>query len=51
MKWEFSISRDNPKLDNAIAYEQHLIKEKSVRQGPLYKIKDDPRKTRVGKIY
>ena len=27
-----------------------MIKKISVRKGPLYKIKDDPRKTRVGKI-
>jgi len=31
-------------------HKDKLIKERSVRQGPLYKIKDDPRKTRIGRI-
>jgi lipopolysaccharide/colanic/teichoic acid biosynthesis glycosyltransferase len=35
--------------DEALKYEQQLIQEKSTRDGPLYKIKDDPRKTRIGK--
>ncbi len=48
MKWKYSISRENPLWREALAFEQQLIKERSVRQGPLYKIKDDPRKTRVG---
>jgi len=30
--------------------EQNLIEKQSIRKGPLYKIKDDPRKTRVGKF-
>ncbi len=48
MKWEYSISRENPNLEEAIEYEKKLISERSVREGPLYKIKDDPRKTKVG---
>lgn len=31
-------------------YEKKLIKEQSIRKGPLYKIRNDPRRTRVGKI-
>lgn len=50
MKWEYSISKDNPNLERALEFEKKLITERSVRQGPLYKIKDDPRKTRIGKI-
>lgn len=34
--------------DPAIAYEKKLISEKSTRNGPLYKIKEDPRKTKIG---
>jgi exopolysaccharide biosynthesis polyprenyl glycosylphosphotransferase len=49
-KDEFCISKDNPKLKKALEYENHLIKTQSVRKGPLYKIKKDPRKTRVGNI-
>ncbi|HEX8974481.1 MAG TPA: sugar transferase [Patescibacteria group bacterium] len=32
----------------AIAFEKKLIEERSIKKGPLYKIKNDPRKTRVG---
>lgn len=47
-KNEYCISKDNPKLQEALAYEKELIDRQSVRSGPLYKIKADPRKTRVG---
>lgn len=50
MKWRYSIHKDNPDFDEAVAYEKKLIAERSVRQGPLYKIKDDPRKTAFGKF-
>lgn len=50
MKWEYSISKENPDFEKALEFEKKLISEKSVRKGPLYKIKDDPRKTKVGKI-
>lgn len=49
-KNEFCISKENPKLEEALKFEQSLIEKQSVRKGPLYKIKDDPRKTRVGKF-
>jgi exopolysaccharide biosynthesis polyprenyl glycosylphosphotransferase len=47
-KNEFCISKNNPKLQEALMYEKELIEKQSVRRGPLYKIKADPRKTRVG---
>jgi len=47
-KNEFCISKDNPQLQEALVYEKKLIETQSVRRGPLYKIKADPRKTRVG---
>ncbi|MEK7598610.1 MAG: sugar transferase [Patescibacteria group bacterium] len=50
MKWENCITKENPNLDSALKFEKELIENQSVRQGPLYKIKADPRKTRVGKI-
>ena len=34
----------------AEAFENKLIKEKSARAGPIFKIKDDPRRTRVGQF-
>lgn len=48
MQWKYCVSKKNPEFEQAIAYEQELIKERSVRKGPLYKIQDDPRKMRVG---
>ncbi len=34
--------------DEALKYEKELIKKRSSRSGPLYKIEADPRKSRVG---
>lgn len=48
MKWECCITKSNPDNKKALEYEKELIKKQSVRKGPLYKIKADPRKTRVG---
>ncbi|MDO8529071.1 MAG: sugar transferase [bacterium] len=50
MKWNCCISRDNPDFENALKYEENLIEERSLREGPLYKIKNDPRKTKVGNL-
>jgi lipopolysaccharide/colanic/teichoic acid biosynthesis glycosyltransferase len=44
MKNEFCVDEENPK---ALEYEKELIKKQSNRAWPLYKIKDDPRKTKV----
>ncbi|QQS61507.1 MAG: sugar transferase [Candidatus Moraniibacteriota bacterium] len=50
MKWRYSTSVENPHYEEALAYEKELIKKRNTRKGPIYKIKDDPRKTRIGKI-
>ncbi len=50
MKWRYSIHKDNPNFKEALEFEKKLISEKSIRHGPLYKIKNDPRKTRVGRF-
>ena len=50
IKWDQCITKENPNLEKALELENNLIEKQSVRQGPLYKIKDDPRKTRVGRI-
>ena len=50
MKWEYCVTKENEHLDDAIKLEKNLIEKQSVRRGPLYKIKDDPRKTRVGRF-
>jgi len=47
MKQELCTSEDNPE---ALEYEQKLIEQQSVKEGPIYKIKDDPRVTRMGDI-
>ncbi len=48
MQWKYCVSKQNPDFERALAFEKDLIIKHSVRKGPLYKIKDDPRKTRVG---
>jgi exopolysaccharide biosynthesis polyprenyl glycosylphosphotransferase len=50
MQWKYCVTKDNPQLEEAVAFEKELIRTQSIRRGPLYKIKDDPRKTRVGKF-
>jgi len=50
MKWDNCITNENPNIQSALDLEKKLIEKQSIRQGPLYKIKDDPRKTRVGRI-
>ncbi|MDP3970262.1 MAG: sugar transferase [bacterium] len=50
MKQEFCITDDNPKNEEALKLEQELIQKRSIKEGPIYKIKDDPRVTTVGKI-
>lgn len=53
LKWEYCVKdsywiKENE--DKALEYEKKLIKERSTRHWPLYKIKDDPRKTRIWKF-
>lgn len=50
MQWKWNITKANPNFEAALAYEKQLIAERSVREGPLYKIKDDPRKTKIGAL-
>lgn len=50
MKLEYCTDPNTPEGRKALEYEQKLIETQSVRRGPLYKIKNDPRKTRVGKV-
>ena len=48
MKWEYCVTSENGNVKDALEYEKELIEKQSLRQGPLYKIKNDPRKTKVG---
>ncbi len=50
LKWKHCIKESywvKEKDDSAIAYEKQLIQKNSSRKWPVYKIKDDPRKTKV----
>ncbi|KKQ44308.1 MAG: hypothetical protein US63_C0029G0015 [Candidatus Moranbacteria bacterium GW2011_GWC2_37_8] len=48
MKQELCTDPNTPEGKKALEYEKELIKKLSIKKGPLYKIKNDPRKTRVG---
>jgi exopolysaccharide biosynthesis polyprenyl glycosylphosphotransferase len=48
IKWECCITKENENFNNALKLEKDLIEKQSVRRGPIYKIKADPRKTKVG---
>jgi len=48
MKWEYCVTKENEKIKDALELEKELIEKQSLRRGPLYKIKNDPRKTKVG---
>lgn len=48
MKWEYCVTNENKKIKDALELEKELIEKQSLRHGPLYKIKNDPRKTKVG---
>lgn len=50
MKWKWCTTKKNPNWKDAMKYEQELIRNQSVRVGPIYKIKNDPRKTWIGKF-
>lgn len=45
---KYSIGPQFGKQKEALKLEQKLIKEKSIKEGPVYKIADDPRVTQVG---
>jgi exopolysaccharide biosynthesis polyprenyl glycosylphosphotransferase len=46
----YSIGPQFKKQKNALKLEQELIKEKSIKEGPVYKIANDPRVTTVGRF-
>ncbi|MCH2188964.1 sugar transferase [Candidatus Gracilibacteria bacterium] len=51
LKWEYCVKESygvGEMSDEALKYEQDLIQKQSSRKGPLYKIKNDPRKTKIG---
>ncbi len=50
MKCDYCTDPSTPEGRKAIEFEKKLIEKQSVRRGPLYKIKADPRKTCVGRF-
>lgn len=50
MKWEFCTNPNTAEGRKALEYEKKLIEKMSIKKGPLYKIKNDPRKTKIGAI-
>lgn len=50
MHQQYSIGQQFKNQDEALAYEKQLIKERSEKRGPVYKIKDDPRLTGTGRF-
>lgn len=51
MLWRYCITKENPDFESAVEYEKQLIAERNVRQGGiLYKIKDDPRRMKIGRF-
>lgn len=53
MYWKYSVKDAygvNPREDTALEYEESLKKKNDTREGPLYKIANDPRKMKIGKI-
>lgn len=53
IKWEYCVKDSywvSEKDDKALDFEKELIQKSSTRHWPLYKIKNDPRKTKVWRI-
>lgn len=49
MLWKYCITKENPRLEEALEFEKKLIEERNAREGGvLYKIKDDPRRMKIG---
>jgi len=50
MKSEYSIGKQFENAEQALKFEKELIASQDTRKGPLYKIQNDPRLTRVGRF-
>jgi len=50
MKLEYCTGEEYPNSVHASQYEDKIVQEKSTRQGPVFKVINDPRRTRIGKI-
>ncbi len=50
LKWEYCTKESYDIKDDALSYEKKLIEKQSSRSWPLYKIQNDPRKTKIGTL-
>lgn len=50
MGWKYATGLGAPNPEWAIALERELAQKRSARRGPVWKILDDPRRTRVGRF-
>ncbi|MDP3245305.1 MAG: sugar transferase [bacterium] len=50
MHKKFCVGKQFTDQTEALKLEEKLIKEKGIKEGPVYKIKDDPRVTRFGRV-
>lgn len=50
MAWKYATGSGAPNPEWAIQFERKLAEEQSVRRGPVWKILNDPRRTRVGRF-
>ncbi len=50
MRWKWCTVPENPDYEEALVYEKKLIRTHSERVGPIYKIKNDPRRLIIGRI-
>jgi len=50
MRTECCVGKQFKNQKKALEHERKLIKERNTRSGPIYKIKDDPRLTPIGKF-
>jgi exopolysaccharide biosynthesis polyprenyl glycosylphosphotransferase len=50
MRTDYCVGEEYGDLDKNLEFEEKLIQERSIKAGPVYKIKDDPRVTKVGKF-
>lgn len=50
MRQKYCIGPQFKENDEALSFEKNLIRQQSIKEGPVYKIKDDPRITKVGQF-
>ena len=50
LKWKYCTKESYDIEDEALSYEKELIEKQSSRSWPLYKIQNDPRKTKIGNL-